>query len=205
LLDQFRAAQAITDCEVPLAVLYWTATDGLVFIDMWSVRRRMTAAGNGWLGLYGDRRVSETEAMVRQFEDQVQWIVDNQDSLNTIVADSTFQFLPPVGILPILGTGSTSGFDPSTFFAAHASQDIATTDGGLLGQLFHEALNCDPIQLSNVGKIQLYLIWENLQAVKNLKSSQLALVFATGALRYRGVARYGSAKWSLSRFAPRVI
>ena len=39
VLDQLRAAQAITDCEVPLAVLYWTATGGVVFTDMWAIRR----------------------------------------------------------------------------------------------------------------------------------------------------------------------
>jgi hypothetical protein len=172
---------------------------------MWSVRRSLTPHGNGWLGLDSRQRVAETQAMFRQFQDHTQWIVDNENNLQSIAADSIFQFLPPAGIVPVSGQGSASGFDPQTFFGTHASLDIATTNGELLNQIFHEALYCQPIQLANAGKIQLYLIWENLQAVVNKQSKQLALVFATAALRYRGIARFGFAKWSFGRFAPRVI
>ena len=38
LLDQIRGTD-LTDCDVPLAILYWTATEGVQFVDMWAVRR----------------------------------------------------------------------------------------------------------------------------------------------------------------------
>jgi hypothetical protein len=205
LLDKLRANQMLTDCEVPLAVLYWTATDGLVYVDMWSARRRLSAAAAGSLDLNTDRRVSEGEAMFLQFEDQVQSILDTQNNPGLIAAESQFQILPPAGMLPISGTGSPSGFNLQTFFGAHASNDIATTNGNLLREIFHEALYHQPIELAKTGKIQLYLIWENLQAVQHGNTQQLALVFASAAMPYRGIARFGTAKWSLSRFAPRVI
>ena len=40
LVDNLRPPQ-LTDCEVPLAILYWTDPDGVKFVDNWSVRRRL--------------------------------------------------------------------------------------------------------------------------------------------------------------------
>ena len=73
LLDDLRPNQ-LTDCEVPLAVLFWTDADGINFIDMWSVRRRITnpRTAAAWLTLNSDRRCAEAEAMFLQFQDQLQ-------------------------------------------------------------------------------------------------------------------------------------
>jgi hypothetical protein len=214
LIDQARGAGLLTDCEVPLALLYWTP-GGVQFIDLWSVRRRLTEGPitEQWPLLDGDRRRSEAEAMFLQFEGQVQSIMAGSTSLTSVAADSYFMYLPPAGILPVTangisivtGTPATPAFDLPTFFAAHASQDVATTDGDLLRQLFSTALDYEPVELTQTGEIQLYLVWENLEAVNGGASTQLALAFASPAMRYQGIARFGTAKWSLSRFAPRVI
>lgn len=207
LLGQLRSSHTLTDCDVPLAMLYWTADQGIVFVDMWSVRRAapQSTSTSGWSLLLGARRLREAEAEFFQFEDQIEWMLAAENNPPSVVADSRFAFLPAVGIMPITGQGSSSGFDPDTFFGAHASSDIATTDADLLRELFHDGFYEQPIQLSTAGKVQLYLIWENLQSVLQGTSTQLALVFASSTLRYRGIARFGTAKWSLSRFAPRVI
>jgi hypothetical protein len=208
LLDAMRAAKALSDCEAPLATLYWTATSGLVFVDMWSARRRITRDmdSNRWQALVGDRRSSDAEATFQQFQDHIESIRRSEAALlRSIAAANRFRFLPPAGILPIVGQGSTGGFDLVTFFGTHASRDVATTNGDLVRPLFQEALAREPIDLTSTGAIQLYLIWENLKAVQRGDSDQLAVVFASPTLPYRGVARFGSAKWSLSRFAPRVI
>lgn len=39
VLDVLRSLKSLTDCDVPLAIIYWTA-DGIRFVDMGSVRRR---------------------------------------------------------------------------------------------------------------------------------------------------------------------
>jgi hypothetical protein len=214
LIDQARSSGLITSCEVPLALLYWTP-GGVQFLDLWSVRRRLTEGPitGQWPLLAGDRRRSEAEAMFLQFEDQVQSIRADSASLTSVTADSYFMYLPPAGILPVTGDGistvtgtpATPAFDMPDFFAAHASKDVATTDGDLLRELFSTALDYEPMQLTGTGKMQLYLVWENLQAVNGGSGSQLALVFASPAMRYQGIARFGTAKWDRSRFAPRVI
>ncbi len=205
LLDDLRP-DPLTDCDVPLAVIYWTAF-GIQFIDLWSVRRRITKpnADANWIPLVSDRRVSEAEAILLQFEEQIEGIRVNETGLGTIAAAQRFDFLPPLGLMPISGPGSPSGFNPLTFFGARASKDVALTDGNLLRSLWHEALFHEPIDLSNSDKIQLYLIWENVQAVQAAQVNQLTLVFASHTLSYRGVARFGYAHWDLDRFASQVI
>ncbi|MBV8899872.1 MAG: hypothetical protein JOY92_07145 [Verrucomicrobia bacterium] len=209
LVDELRDAGLLNDCEVPLALLYWTRA-GVQFVDLWSVRRPVTppSAAGEWSPLLGTRRVAESLSSFLQFESQIESLLGaglGQATLSTARASDYFRFLPPVGFLPVTGTNSSTGFNPQTFFDVHASKDVATTDGDLLRELFHKGLYHEPIDLVNPGKIQLYLIWENLQVVQQGNTTQLALVFASPAIPYRGIARFGTAKWSLSRFAPRVI
>jgi hypothetical protein len=206
LLDDLRST-LLTDCEVPLAVLHWTAQGGINFIDEWAVRRPVTEQPltDKWPLLVGERRVSETEAMCLQFQEQIEEMTIKETGLDSIVAAARFKYLPPAGLLPIKDTGSPNGFNPQKFFGDRASREIATIDGNLLRALLHEALYHDPIELSAPEKIQLYVIWENLQAVEGLQTTQLALVFASHTLPYRGVARYGYGRWDISRFAPTVI
>ena len=199
-----RTAGTLTNCEVPLALLYWTPA-GIQFIDTWAVRRSIAQQPFA--------HVTEAEAMRLQFENQMQVVLSNASGLSTISADAYFLYLPPAGMVQTTGNGITAvtttsalnGFDLPTFFGAHASQDIATTNGNLLRELLADAVYHEPIQLANTGEIQLYLVWENLQAVNSGGSASLAVVFSSGALRYRGIPRFATAKWSLSRFAPRVI
>lgn len=203
LLDQARTAKLLTACEVPLALIYWTP-NGIQFVDIWAARRRLTR---------DDRRVSEAEAMLFQFEDHMQSLLADPNGPAAIDVDQYFFYLPPGGMVQSTGSGITAvnssaaltGFDPATFFGAHASKDIATTNGNLLRGLFRDALYTEPFQLTSTGEIQLYLVWENLQSVNAGGSGPLAIVFAGPALKYRGIPRFGTAKWSLSRFAPHVI
>ena len=205
-LDALRAIGSLSDCDVPLALLYW-ATQGIQFVDMWSVRRRLTrrAVTESWPLLVGDRRVSEAEAIFSQFDDHIQDMRTNETNLGAIVALQRFGYLPPVGVLPVVGTASPAGFNPHTFFGALASKDVAMLDGSLLRSLLHDALYHEPIDLSSVERIQLYWIRENRQAIAQQQTAQLVLVFASPTLSYRGVARFGYAQWGLSRFTPAVI
>lgn len=215
LVDDLRAT-CLSDDQVPLALLYWTATGGLKFIDLWSVRRRLTQppASPHWPLLLGDRRLSETEAMLQQFQDQVADMAQAEPNLAGMVGTSRFDFLPPVGLMPLVApagllqsaaASSPAGFNPQSFFGNQASHDVALIDGDSLRSLWHEARYHEPLPLGTQDKIQLYLIYENIQAVEARLTNQLVLVFAGGALPYRGVARFGYAKWELSRFAPGVI
>ncbi len=206
LIDDLRA-NFLTDCDVPIAVLHWTATGGLDFIDMWSARRQVTERSNAgrWSALVGERRRAETGAMFLQFQDQIESIRATEGNLQTISAAQRFDFLPPIGWLPVRNDVSPGGFDIATFFGAHASLDIAPIDSDRLRMLSQEALNCEPVALATTGKIQLYFVWENLSAVRAGTANQLVLVFASPALPYSGSARFGFATWGRSRIARQVI
>jgi hypothetical protein len=116
-----------------------------------------------------------------------------------------FQYLPPFGMLP-LQIGTRPGFDPQRFLGADMMpRDVAYTDGALLRGLLNESFAHDPIDLSVRTRLRLYLVYDNVQAVSAGQAVTPMLVFASRALPYRGVARYGFARWEQSRFAPRVI
>src|SRR5205085_12657432 len=71
LIDTLRT-QVLTDDEVPLAVIGWSIDDGIQFVDLWSVRRRLTrrAPEGSWVSLASDRGRAEGEARFLQFQAQ---------------------------------------------------------------------------------------------------------------------------------------
>jgi len=208
LIDQLRQDKALTDCEVPLALIRLTAT-GIGFIDAWAVRRRvaapaaLTAAGPGAT----DRRAAEGEAMIAQFRDHTRDVLSRSKSPAAEVADTYFRFLPPAGLLPVRSPNRLTGFDADTFFAGRAATDPDVIDGGQLPELFREAALHAPIPLvgpdgSGVDvAIQVYFIRENLAQAADSKV-QRALVFTSRAIRFRGLARFGHAHWGFDNFAP---
>jgi hypothetical protein len=196
----------LTTREVPLALIQWTST-GMGFVDMWPVRRRLTkaAADAFWEPLIGDRRLAEGEAMFFQFQDHSHHLAASAAEVSTITAADHFLFLPPLGILPVRAAGSARGFDPTRFFGAHASVDVAMLDADQLPPLLDTSFRHEPVRLRSVGKLQLYLIWESVRAIEAGMASQLMMVFASPSLTYRGTARFGYGKWSLDRFSETII
>jgi hypothetical protein len=205
LIDDLRP-KYLTDCDVPLAILHWTTDTGLDFVDNWAARRRITerSPDGAWSPLLGDRRRAETEAMLLEFQDQIEGILDGETNLAAISADQRFDYLPPIGWLPVNSFGST-GFDPATFFGNHSPQEISTISAGRLRDLTAQAIDCDPMPLASTGKIQLYYVWENLKFAGQNSNTQIVLVFATPELPYRGAARFGLAHWGRSKFAAAVL
>lgn len=207
LVDTLRAAGALSDCDVPLALVHWTAGRGVGFVDIWSVRRRVTRLGADarWAPLWSDRSLSESESLFLQFQEQIDDISASRDDAGTIVAADRFDYLPPMGFLP-LQIGSRPGFNPHTFFGPDTtSRDVAYMDAGQLRPLLEESFRHGPILLSRGERVQLYLVYENAQAVAAGAAVVPTLVFARSTLPYRGAARYGFARYEQGRFAPRVV
>jgi hypothetical protein len=206
LLDDLRATGCLDDTQVPLAVLTWTAAEGIRFVDLWSVRRRLVdpAADRQFPTLSGDRMRAEAEAGFLQFQGQVDELVGT-GGLETETAGDRFGWLPPVGIVPIQGEGATSGFDPDTFLGEQGSRELATTDATLVRPLVEESFWHEPIKVGGSERIQRYLVWENELAVERGIVSRRVMVFARRTLPYRGIARYNRARFNQSRFAPSVI
>jgi hypothetical protein len=204
LVDDLRKS-CLDRGEVPLAVLAWTASKGIEFVDLWSVRRRTTTplATPRWPFLVGDRVRAEAEAMFLQFEAHATDLTLTTAARTMAAADS-FEYLPPVGIIPIIATGSPQGFNAGAFFGEQASTRAEITDAQILRSLLHEGLLHEPIEVGAKERIQLYLLYENVRAFRQ-GPTQLALVFAKDTVPYRGIARFGDAYWDLSRFAQTVM
>ena len=107
LLDDLRGT-ALTDCDVPLALIYWTAQQGIEFIDLWSVRRRVSRSpDNRSLATGGWRcRVASMKAFL-QFQAHLSSL-EMAMILSTVTAISQFAYLPAVGVVPLAAAGASA-------------------------------------------------------------------------------------------------
>ena len=181
----------LTSADVPLAVVEWTE-NGLGYIDNWAVRRRLTKpdAEPRWSPLSGDQRLADGEATFSQFQQQMSELLLNGDGV-TRAAEHDFIALPPLGVLPMRGTGSPAGIDAATFFGSHAQYPPITLDSAQLAPLLTTSFRFPPLRLSESPLFQLYTIAETVQSVAAGQSNQLVLVFASSALPFVSPWRYG--------------
>lgn len=225
LLDSLRP-NVLTDCEVPLALIYWSNVRGIGFIDMWSVRRRLTRTEHSalWHPLVGDRRASESEAMVLQFQDQIADMLRNTAlPLKTVSAGQFFRRLPPAGLLPLARRDAAgreyNGIDPTTFFGGHAPRQagpvggppssppapppprhIPFIDGGIARALLADAGNYEPVDLTRGEMVWLYQVLQNHQAFGTGANVTPYIIFTTAQMLYRGSATFDIARIGESNF-----
>jgi hypothetical protein len=217
--------ETLTDCDVPLALFYWP-DGGIKFVDMWSVRRR-PATSSGipapWSVYLSERRLREAEAMVLQFEEHIEWLLEAPSFARVkILADQYFRYLPPVGLLPII-SGAFKGIDLPTFFSGRPLREPEHIDTPLVYSLVKEAVNYEPIDLSDdQTTIWLYRTWlESVPATKSSKpeftsmqrtplaaasaervqSVRPYVVFASPYMPHAGVARFDLARFDQDAFA----
>jgi len=195
LIDTLRT-QTLSDDEVPLAVVGWSIDDGIQFVDLWSVRRRLTrrAAEGDWASLVSDRRRAEGEAIYLQFQQQIAELAD--PGATHVRATDCFEHLPPVGLLP-LAVSLAGGFDVVTFFEGLKPTDSVFIEGAKLEGLVEESFGSAPIALAVPEAIRTYTVRENQQAT----GKQPYLVFANGHLPYRGDAEFDLAYWNFANYA----
>jgi hypothetical protein len=210
LIDSLRTGGMISDCEVPLAIIYWTP-GGIRFVDLWSVRRPVfpLAASEEWPLYSGRRRTAEGLAMFLQFQDQLQTLMSASQSLLTSTsaqAGQFFRYLPPVGFLPISGVGSSIGVNYSTFLGGNTYRNPQFIEGAGLAALVQEALPYPPVDLTDQVMIWLYWVRENMQAINTASSSSPSapnayLVFASGQAPNFGYPHYDVNRWDYSTYA----
>src|SRR6266498_1915968 len=202
LIDELRPGR-LQNCEIPLALLYLTASNGLVFVDMWSARRRLIAPGadSRFPVLSDDRRAAEGEAMLAQFQAQIEDIMAAEVQPSAIMARDRFVFLPPVGLLPIASGPFTRGVDYATFFSQMTYRQPIFIEGAQVRSLVQEALDFPPIGTTSAVVVWLYLVRENAQAaLGGTQPPQSYLVFASGHTPYRGEPRYDVHHWKFANF-----
>jgi hypothetical protein len=217
LLDMMRqgsssAAACLSDEDVPLALLYWTVDAGIAFIDLWSVRRRVTrpSADIRWPLFISDRRLSEAEAMFLQFQEQIAQITSpatSRTQLTQIGVLDYFRYLPAVGIIPFANSRLSRGFDYLRFFQGIPYRDPVFIEGAKVEHLIRDSLSYQPVKLNSdpdkQEMIWLYLVRENMQAIAEsaFNPPQAYMVFTSGHIPYQGDAQYNLARWSYSNYS----
>jgi hypothetical protein len=204
LIDQLRAAQTITGCEVPLAVLYWTATDGVVFVDVWSVRRALVSKDllDTWAPGAGRRRFVEGLATFLQFQQQLNDLAGSAPAINPLSVKVTdyFRYLPASGLLPI-GNVTGDGFDYLQFLSGRTYRNPVFMDGTRVERLIHTSFLYPAIDLSNQEMLWLYQVRENQQSFDSgANQPQLYMVFANGHIPFQGEAQYDLSYWNYANF-----
>lgn len=201
LLDNLRPTW-LTECEVPLAILYWTLVDGIKFIDLWSVRRRLgrRLADKPWAFLTSERTTREGEAMYLQFQSQLKDLASSGVTLSQVKAIDHFKYLPSAGLLPIGGAG---GFDYSNFFDDITIRQPIFIEGAQLRSLFQESFEYPPVDTGSGVVFYLYNVRENAQSslAGGAAPTQSYMVFASGHTLYRGEARYDVHHWNFGNFS----
>jgi hypothetical protein len=194
LLDDLRP-ECLQDDEVPLALIYWTVANGLEFIDLWAVRRRVTArsADARWRLLTADRRDAEAEALFLQFETQIEEIRARESSLTSLRAIDRFVALPPVGLLPLGGVGTSVGITYQKFFEDLPYRAPAYIAGRQIEAIVQEALRYPPIRMAQREAVMLYRIIE-------APTPAPCVLFVSAYLPLFGEPRFDTAHWDFSNF-----
>lgn len=202
LLDRLRAG-VVTDDEVPLAVISWTADEGIRFVDLWSVRRRLTRTRSldDWAVFGDDRRRSEGQAMFLQFQDELGDLLQRSANAPAVRASEHFEWLPPVGLLPLEG-GLRLGFTFQAFFHGLPRRDPATLEGAVVQALVADALTYPPQRVDGGQAMRLYLVRENVQpGYEGDPNAPAAVVlFTSGHVRYRADAHTELSHWNYANY-----
>ena len=171
----------ITDCDVPLALIYWTQS-AIGFIDRWAVRRGLApvrpAYGFPWAA--GTAEVLG-HAVFAQFQEQIEDLADLTTTTSGLAgADLSqyFDYLPPAGAIPVTGGGSPRGFASSTFFGQRGfPTKPSLREKDVIG-LFRKAENLPPVVVASADMLSIYWVADNLVAAGQ-GPAQLYQVFIT--------------------------
>jgi hypothetical protein len=204
LLDQLRPNR-LANCEVPLALLYWTSTAGLVFVDMWAVRRRITApeASSRWPVLTGGRREAEGEAMFMQFQEHLAHLFMNADAPTNIRARDHFRYVPAAGIMPLSNVRHPRGFNESVFLDSITRRETLFIEGARVEFLLRTSFSYPPLDPASGVMLWVYRVRENSAAIdQNLSTApQPYLIFTSGHMPYLGDAHYDVNRWGYSNLS----
>jgi hypothetical protein len=203
VLDDLRAQGYLTDCAVPLALVYWTAA-GVQFVDMWSVRRPVfpAAVSEMWPVFSSRRRMAEGLAMFLQFQDQSAGLLEEltTSAVANFQLSSYFQYLPPVALIPTLGA---AGFDTyQQFLNSLIYRPPVYIEGAIFVSMFLDWRDYEPINLSSGELIWVYLVRENIQAIDNASTPlpQQYVILVNGHTPFAGEARFDLNRWDYANF-----
>jgi hypothetical protein len=207
LVDELRGV-GLGDCDVPLALVYWTA-GGLQFVDTWAVRRRLLGpdALKDRAFQSRARRLVEAEAMCAQFQQQLGDLLAASATPALQSARAHFRYLPPFGLVP-LQNGVLRGFGDAAFFAGvprrpppGSGQQTPFIDARELGAMREQALAFAPTDLDAGEFVWLHRPWQPQRALAGGDAAQPLLAFACGLMPEFAIARFDMARYDYSNHA----
>lgn len=192
-----------TRCDVPLAVV--RITTKIEFVDLWSVRRRLTPRGCAGTFAYPveERRRAEGEAMSLQFQQQLAEMTSASGDVRNLVARDKFVQLPAAGLLHMPSDAAGDAAAIASFFAGCTVRGPAFIEGARLETLLRDSYSYPPINPNSGELIWLYWVRENRQAIDIgiTPKPRACLVFTSGHMPYQADARFNVAKWDCSNYA----
>jgi hypothetical protein len=142
--------ETLTDCDVPLALLFWPV-GGVKFVDMWSARRRIVQPASSLFPVHiGQRRLAEAEAAFLQFQDQILAMLGEANPA-AITVVSRLRYLPAAGYLPV----NPGEFDGKVFLQGLEIEE-SEVDPAFLRLLIHQSWFMEPIDLNAAPLIHVY-------------------------------------------------
>jgi hypothetical protein len=204
-----RNRPSLSGHAVPLGLLYW-ARDRILFVDNWSVRRRVhrdpfrpasEAPGAHRPPPATDRRRAEGEAALYQFQDHLASLLGadpEPSALERIEALSFFSFLPAAGLVPIRADEADTIRPP--FFRGLTYRPPVFLDGRRVGSLLSRSVLHAGLDLSDQEMLWTYRVRENEQPPRGDRVRYL--LFTGPALPFQGDPLYDAARWDYSHYGP---
>ena len=156
LIDAMRLG-ALSECDVPLALVYMTASQGIAFVDAWAVRRRVAGepASRAWSAWFGPGLDALGEAQLAQFQQQLLEIPSA--SLAGLKAGDWFSWLPPAGFLDSTGARQLDG---RVFLDPRQPAATVPLAPGDVRALLSQALRRDAVKLDGGSRprFRLYVV-----------------------------------------------
>jgi len=201
-LDDLRKKKLITDCEVPLALFYWTST-GIQFVDMWAARRPLSQSipSNAWPLASNRRRTAEGLGIFLQFQAHLADMTFAP--LTSVSVQEFFRYLPAAGLIPIAGVKGSLGFDYRRFFNGVTYHDPVFIEGSKWDHVLFRSMLYPPKDLSNPEMVWLYTVRENIQQVDQQFANppQPYMLFTNGHMPYEGNAQFDLSYWDYANYA----
>jgi hypothetical protein len=211
-LDDLRRLKRITCCDVPIAALLWNI-NGVDYLDVWAARRSPLPLplSTRWPTSSGARAGIDGEARWLQFQAHLADLLESVPIPANLQAREYFRWLPPAGLLPIVGP-SPRGVTANMFFRnmtvrfpqppRYAPDDGPVfMDGQRLGPLLREAIHYPPLHTASNEAFWLYRVRENRRARDTGSNVPAMLVFANAQMPYFGSPRFDVARFNYANYS----
>jgi hypothetical protein len=181
---------------VPIALLYW-AQDRILFVDNWSVRRRVHRSDPQRPTPATDRRRAEGEAAFHQFQAHVGDLTASEgpaEELPVLEARVFFEYLPAAGLVPVETEGPHE--ENLDFVDELTHQEPVYVEGAEVSRLLEQSFLAPPHRVDAGEMLVLYRVRQNRQ----FDAKTPYILFASGHLPLLGDARFDLSRWDYSQY-----